>query len=80
MKHIKILLVIKASRKTTTAYVAARRHQNGEWGCKELTFPASAVEGAFAIVSDETYNDLCQQLSDKYEFDCDAIDHKEIAA
>lgn len=80
MKTIKVLMIVKESRKACVVYVAARRRQNGEWSCRELTLPAKSVAELACKVSDAEYADLCEQLSDKYEFDCDAIDHKEIEA
>ena len=80
MKTIKVLMIVKESRKSCVVYVASRRRQNGEWTCKELTLPSRSVIDLLCKVSDVEYDELCEQISDKYEIDCDAIDHLEIAA
>lgn len=79
MKTIKILMTIKATKKGTTVFVAARREQNQEWRCVEATIKSLLTKDDSAILSAEEYTALCEQIGEKYDFDCDAVDHKEIA-
>jgi len=79
MKTLKVLMIVKETRKNCVVYVAARRAQTGEWSCRELILPAKSVTDKVSKVSDEEYAALCEQVGDRYDFDCDAIDHLEIA-